>query len=327
MGKYIAKRLLWMIPIIFGVAILVFTLMYFCPGNPEELILGSFATEADYAAKRLELGLDDPFLIRLARYLSDTFIRFDFGKSWMTNVSIKQELMARLPRTMVLSLITLLFAFGIGTPLGVLAAVHQDRWQDRMCMIIALIAVSMPNFWLALMLILLFSVKLGWLPALGIGNGGLDTFKYFVLPALSGFAGAMASSARQTRSSMLDVIRSDYIITARAKGVPERQVIYKHALKNALIPIITMLGSAFGTMLGGAMIIETVFSIPGMGTYIVGAVNNRDQPIVLTGTVFLAIIFSVFMLLTDLMYAFVDPRIKAQYQGKNAKKGRAKKNG
>lgn len=324
MGRYVLKRLLWMIPIILGVAILVFTLMYFCPGEPEQIILGSFATEADYAAKREELGLNNPFIVRLADYLSDTFIRFDLGKSWMTGVSIGDELVARLPRTMLLSLITLAIAFGIGTPLGIMAAVHQDKWQDHVCMVVALIAVSMPNFWLAMMLILLFSVQLGWLPALGIGEGGFGTIKYFILPALSNFAGSMATTARQTRSSMLDVIRSDYITTARAKGVPERQVIYKHALKNALIPIITLLGTSFGTMLGGAMIIETVFSIPGMGTYVVGAVGNRDQPIVLTGTVFLAIVFSAFMLLTDLMYAFVDPRIKAQYQGMG---GRKKKEG
>ncbi len=264
MFRYIINRLLWMIPIILGVTVLVFTLMYFCPGSPEEVILGGLATEEDYAAMREQLGLNDPFLTRLARYMSDVFIHFDLGSSWVTRVSIVSELKARIPRTMLLSLCSMVLSVFIGAPLGIMAAVNQDRWPDHLCMFIALLGVSMPNFWLALMLILFFSVQLGWLPALGIGEGGIGTLKYFILPTLSGFAGGMASFARQTRSSMLDVIRSDYITTARAKGVPERLVIYKHALKNALIPLITMLGTSFGTMLGGAMILETVFSIPGM---------------------------------------------------------------
>jgi peptide/nickel transport system permease protein len=322
MGSYIFKRLLWMIPIILAVAVLVFTLMTLCPGDPAQIILGSLATEADFAAKRAELGLDNPYIVRLATFLSDTFIHFDLGVSWISNVSIADTLVERLPRTLILSLITTLFSFGIGIPLGIVAATHQGRWQDSLCMVIALVGVSMPNFWLALMLVLLFSVKLNWLPALGIGTG-LAGLKYYILPALSGFAGGMATAARQTRSSMLDVIRSDYITTARAKGVPENKVITKHALKNALIPIITLIGSTFGTMLGGAMILETVFSIPGMGTYIITAVNNRDYPVVEIGTIFLAIVFSIFMLLVDIMYAMVDPRIKAQYAGKK----KVKKNG
>ena len=190
-------------------------------------------------------------------------------------------------------------------------------------MVLALIGVAIPNFWLALLLVLLFSVKLGWLPAMGIGTG-IAGLKYYILPAIANCAGALANCARQTRSSMLDVIRADYITTARSKGVPENAVIVKHALKNALIPIITMMGTAFGRLLGGAMIIETIFTIPGMGTYIIGAVNNRDYPIVQGGTIILAISFSLMMLLIDLLYAAVDPRIKAQYasvkKGKKVKK-------
>ena len=321
MFKYILKRILWMIPIILGVTILVFTMMTFCPGDPAEIILGSTATEADLVAKRIELGLDQPFLIRLARYMSDVFLHFDMGNSWTTNINIVSSIAERMPRTIILALVTLFIAYGLGIPLGIMAAIHQNKWQDHFSMILALIGVAIPNFWLALLLIILFSVKLGWLPAMGIGTG-IAGLKYYILPAISNCAGGLANCARQTRSSMLDVIRADYITTARAKGVPERSVITKHALKNALIPIITMMGTTFGRLLGGTMIIETIFTIPGMGSYIIGAVNNRDYPVVQGGSIVIAIAFSIVMLLIDLLYAAVDPRIKAKYvaAGKKRKK-------
>ena len=324
MGKYILKRLLWMIPIILGVTILVFTMMTFCPGDPAQIILGTTATEADLAAKRTELGLDRPFFIRLAQYMSDVFLHFDMGSSWTTNIDIMSSIGERMPRTLMLALVTLIIAYGLGIPLGILAATHQNKWQDHVSMVLALIGVAIPNFWLALLLIILFSVKLGWLPAMGVGVG-LAGIKYYILPAVSNCAGALANCARQTRSSMLDVIRADYITTARAKGVPERVVVTRHALKNALIPIITMMGTTFGRLLGGAMIIETIFTIPGMGSYIIGAVNNRDYPVVQGGSIILAIAFSIAMLLIDLLYAAVDPRIKAKYiaSGKKRKKVKA----
>ena len=311
MGRYVLKRLLWMIPIIFGVAVLVFTLMYFCPGSPEQIILGSGATDADMAALRQQLGLDDPFLVRLGRFLSDTFIKFDFGRSWITNMSIKDSIIERMPRTMMLAISIMLLSVVFGLPLGVVAATHQNQWQDNLCMTLALIGVSVPSFWLALLLIILFSIKLNLLPPMGIGG-----LQYYILPAMAGCTGGIATLARQTRSSMLDVIRSDYITTARSKGVSERKVITKHALKNALIPIITVIGTMFGRLLGGTMILETIFGIPGMGSYIVSGVNNRDQPIVLIGSIMLAIMFSLCMLGVDLVYAAVDPRIKAQYAKK-----------
>lgn len=315
MGRYIVKRLLWMIPIVLGVAILVFTLMTFCPGDPAEIILGSTATEENLAAMREELGLNDPYLVRLGGFLRDTFLRFDLGDSWITGSSIAASIKERLPRTLTLSIVMMLISFGIGVPLGIIAAVHQNGWQDNLCMVLALIGISIPSFWLALLLILLFSVKLDWLPAMGIG--GLE---YYILPAMAGCTGGIAASARQTRSSMLDVIRADYITTARAKGVPEGKVIFKHALKNGMIPIITVMGTHFGKHLGGTMVIETIFGIPGMGQMIISAVNNRDYPVVQVGSVFLAIAFSFCMLGVDLMYAAVDPRIKARYAGKGRKK-------
>ena len=315
MARYVAKRLLWMIPITLGVAVLVFTLMTFCPGDPAEIILGSTATEENLESLRQELGLNQPFLVRLGTFLSDTFLHFDLGNSWATGASVKAAIMERLPRTLTLATTMMAISFCIGVPLGIMAAIHQNQWQDNLCMTLALIGISIPNFWLALLLVLLFSVKLGWLPAMGIGG-----LQYYILPALAGCTGGIATSARQTRSSMMDVIRSDYITTARAKGVPEHQVIIKHALKNGMIPIITVMGTHFGKMLGGTMIIETIFSIPGMGQLIINAVNGRDYQVVQVGAVFLAIAFSFCMLAVDLLYAAVDPRIKAKYSSKGRKK-------
>ena len=302
-----------MIPIVLGVAVIVFTLMSFCPGDPAAIILGSSATEADLEAMREELGLNHSYL-RLGTFLSDTFIHFDLGKSWITQTSISAAIAERLPRTMMLTIATLGLSILIGIPLGIMAAINQGKWKDNFCMGFALLGVSIPDFWLALLLIILFSVKLGWLPAMGIGG-----VKYYILPALAGCMGGIATLARQTRSSMLDVIRADYITTARAKGVPEFRVITGHALKNAMIPIITIIGTHFGKMLGGAMVIETIFSIPGMGSYIVTGVNSRDYPVVQVAAIFLAIVFSICMLGVDLIYAAVDPRIKAQYGRKKRK--------
>ena len=311
MHKYIVKRLLWMVPIILGVAVLVFTLMYFCPGDPAEIILGAGASDAEMEHLRISLGLNDPFLIRLGRFLKDTFIRFDLGRSWITNLSIADSIAERLPRTMLLAIAIMLLSVVIGIPLGVVAATHQNRWQDNLCMALALLGVSVPSFWLAMLLVILFSIKLNLLPPMGIGG-----LQYYILPALAGCTGGIAALARQTRSSMLDVIRSDYITTARSKGVSEQKVIIRHALKNALIPIITIIGTQFGRLLGGTMILETIFGIPGLGSYIVTGVNNRDYPVVMIGSIVLAAMFSLCMLGVDLVYAAVDPRIKAQYAKK-----------
>ena len=322
MGKYILKRLIWMIPIVLGVTVLVFTLMIYCPGDPATMVLGSTASEADLAIAREQMGLNDSYLVRLGRYMSDVFLHFDLGSSWLTKVSIAESIAERMPRTLLLTTITLIIAYVFGIPLGITAATHQNKWQDSLSMVLALALTSIPNFFLALILILIFSVRLGWLPAMGIDQGLLS----YVLPAIACSAGGLATCARQTRSSMLDVIRADYITTARSKGVPEREVIHKHALKNALIPIITVLGTQFGILLGGAIIIETVFSIPGMGSYIIGAVNSRDYPIVQGGTIILGITFSFIMLVVDLLYAMVDPRIKQQYAAIGAGKGKKVKN-
>jgi peptide/nickel transport system permease protein len=299
-----------MLPVIFGVAVVIFSIMYFVPGDPARFILGTEASADQVAAKRHEMGLDDSYIVQLGRFLFNTFIRFDLGTSYLLNTPVLENLLIRLPNTLAIGLLCMLLQVIIGIPLGVTAAVHQNGFMDRLCMFLALVGVSIPSFWLGLLLVLLFSLKLGLLPAYGIGG-----IQHFVLPCFANAFAGIATQARQTRSSMLDVIRSDYITTARAKGLSRRDVIYKHALPNALIPVITVLGNGLANIFGGAVVIETVFSIPGVGLYMTNAIGNRDYPVVRGSVVLLAVVFSLIVLLVDLVYAFVDPRIRAQFEG------------
>lgn len=311
MSRYIYKRLLLMIPVVIMVAVLIFTIMYFTPGDPAIIILGPNASLEQLAAKRAELGIDQPYLVQLWNYLKNVFIRFDFGNSFINGRSVSSQIMERFPRTLMIAALSVLLSIVAGVPLGIVASVHQYTWKDNASMFAALIAASMPGFWIAQMMSLLFALKLGWLPATGI-----DSWKCYILPVVANAIGGIAAMARQTRSSMLEVIREDYITTARAKGQIEHKVIYHHALRNALIPIVTCAGGAFGFQLGGALVVETVFSIPGLGKYMMDAINQRDYPSIRGTVIFLAIAFSIVMLAVDIMYAFIDPRIKGQYQSK-----------
>lgn len=315
MGRYILKRLLWMIPVMLGIAILIFSIMYICPGDPAASVLGTGATQVQIEAKREEMGLNEPYLVRLLDYLEDVFLHFDLGDSYMYGTPVIDGLLERMQYTVVIAGLCMLLQILIGTPLGIVAATHRNGWADRICMFIAMLGVSIPAFWLALMMVVLFAVRLGWLPAYGIGG-----IQYYIMPCLANCLAGIASQARQTRSSMLEVLRSDYITTARAKGLSNRDVLLKHALPNALIPIITIVGNGMGMMLGGTVVIENVFSIPGVGSYMTTAINSRDYPIVMGGVLMLGLIFSLIMLLVDIVYAFVDPRIKAQYEGKKRRK-------
>lgn len=305
-----------MIPVILGVAIFIFSILYFVPGDPAQIILGNDADADEVAALREAMGLDEPYLVQLFKFLSDTFLHGDLGESYFTRIPVMKELVSRIPRTLILGLSSMVLTMLIGIPLGIMAAVHQNQFADRLCMFIALVGVSMPGFWLALMLVILFSLKLGWLPATGIGG-----VQYYILPVLSQTIGGLGGQARMSRSSMLEVTRSDYVVTARAKGLTENEVIYKHALPNAIMPIITVAGSRLAHIFGGSVIVETVFSIPGVGSYMIDAINKRDYPIVRGSVLFLAIVFSLCMLLVDLAYGFVDPRIKAQYSSGSRKGG------
>ena len=304
-----------MIPVVLGVTILVFTIMYFIPGDPVTMILGSEATPAQIAAKRQELGLNDPYLVRLVKFLGDIVLHFDFGTSWIYHTPVTAELLHRLPRTLTIAFICMGLQIFFGTPLGIIAAVDRNGWGDRLSMFIALFGISMPNFWVALMLVLFFSVKLGWLPPFGFGG-----VEYYILPCIANAFPGIATQARQTRSSLLEVIRSDYITTARAKGMSELRILLRHALPNALLPIITIIGNGMGMLLAGTVVIEMIFAIPGVGWYLVGGIGNRDINVVQSSVIFLAIAFTLIMLLVDLAYAFIDPRVKARFAGQKRRK-------
>lgn len=297
-----------MVPIILVVTILIFVIMDFVPGDPVTIMLGSSATEIEMEVAREEMGLNRPFLTRLGEYMYRAFLHLDLGTSYQTSTPVMQELVQRFPRTLALSLISMLLSVGIGLPIGIYAALHRDSLADRLSMLVALIGVSMPSFWLGLLLVLLFSLKLGWLPAFGVGG-----ISYYILPALANSLGGIAGVARQARSSVLDVLKADYVSTARAKGLKETQILRKHILGNSMIPVITYAGSIFGRMLGGTLVIEQVFSLPGIGNYMILAINNRDYPAVQGSVIFCAITFSLIMLCVDLLYAAIDPRIKAQF--------------
>lgn len=319
MLKYITKRLLMLIPVVLGVAILIFTFMHMVPGDVATIIMGQQATQQEIEAKREDLGLNDPFVEQLGRFLHQIFIEFDLGKSLLTNVSIKGELATRFPRTMILAFTSTALSLLVGVSLGSYAALHQSKPGDYLTMGVALLGISMPNFWLAIMMVIFFSLNLGILPSSGLGG-----FEHWIMPCVAASFMGISTQARFARTSMLEVIGADYITMARSKGIRERAVILKHALPNALIPTITVAGSTFGSQLSGSLIIENVFAIPGVGAFLVQqGVNNRDYNIVRSCVVVLSIVFSIVIILTDVLLATVDPRIKAQFASdrKSKKKG------
>lgn len=314
MIRYILKRILIIIPVMIGVSFIVFCMIYFTPGDPAELILGVDATPESVAVLREELGLNAPFFVRYFNYMKGIVTKLDFGTSYTTGRSVTSELLDRFPTTLTLSIVGMSIGTLIGVSAGIVSATKQYSVFDNLATLIALTGISMPNFWTGLMLIILFAVKLDWLP-----SSGFTTPLHWILPASTiGFA-TCASIMRMTRSSMLEVLRADYITTARAKGQTERKVIFHHALRNALIPVVTTIGTTFGTMLGGAVLVESVFAIPGLGKLLVDAVNNKNYPMVQGGVLFIALCFSLVNLLVDLLYAALDPRIKAQYKSTTAR--------
>ena len=308
MYKYICKRILMMIPVIIGVSLLVFLVLKMTPGDPARVVAGSEADEATVEQIREELGLNKPVLQQYVDYMLN-LLHGDMGTSYTTNKPVAEEILARMPTTFILAFAGVFVAVLIGIPLGIISATKQYSILDYISTLLALGGVAMPNFWLGLMLILLFSLKLGWLP-----SGGGDSWTAYVLPAITLGVGATANFMRTTRSSMLEVIRQDYIRTARAKGAGEGRVVMHHALRNAMIPVITVIGLQIGTLLGGAVVNETVFSLPGLGTLMINAINQKNEPVVLGCLITFAIIFSLGNLLIDILYAFIDPRIKSQYK-------------
>lgn len=296
-----------LIPVIFITSFVVFFIINMAPGDAVAQLTGGDATPEEVAAVRAQLGLDQPIMIRYLKYLGG-LLHGDLGTSFITGRSVYESYMEKLPATLRLALASIFVSIIISIPLGVSSAVHHGSIRDNIGMVAALLGLSMPNFWLGLLLIIVFSLKLGWFP-----SGGSEGFTAIILPAITVGTGLTAMLTRTTRSSMLDVIRQDYLRTARAKGVPENVVIRKHALKNALIPVITVIGTQLGTCLGGAILTETVFAWPGVGRLILDAVNSRDIPMVTGCIIMKTITISIILLIVDLLYAVVDPRIRAQY--------------
>lgn len=313
MLRYVIKRILVTIPVLIGVTLIIFSLMYFTKGDPARMILGDMATEQEVEELREEMGLNDPFLVRYANYIID-LCHGDLGDSYVTGLPVTEEIMARLPVTVRLAAYSCALSVLIGIPVGILSAVKQYSLTDNVTMVLALLGITVPSFWLAMMLVLVFSVNLNLLPA-----SGLYGWQYYILPVISISAVSIATITRMTRSSMLEVIRQDYIRTARAKGQTEGKIITRHALKNALIPIITVIGIQFASGLSGAVVNEQVFAIPGIGKMMVDAIKARNYPVVQGGVLVIALLFSVLNLIIDLLYAFVDPRIKTQYMRKKEK--------
>ena len=336
MGRYIGKRLLNLIPVLLGITLLVFAFLHLIPGDPAVVMAGERATPEQVAALREQLGLNQPLPLQYLVFLGN-LLRLNFGTSIISGVPIAEEIRTRLPATFELSVAAMLVATIIGIPAGVLAAVRKNSAVDNLTMSGSLLGVSLPVYWLGLLLVYLFAVNLQWLPPSGriSIDAGLnfkpitgfyvldallqgnfkaikDVLSHLILPAVTLGTIPLAILARITRSAMLEVLSQDYIRTARAKGLLERWVIFKHALKNALLPVVTIIGLQFGTLLGGAILTETIFSWPGIGSWIYEGILSRDYPVVQGGVVFVAVAFVIINLLIDLSYAFLDPRI--QYQ-------------
>ena len=317
MYKYILKRLLMMIPVLLGVSLIGFLLIYISPGDAVDSIVaqGGVYSEEDVMKLREEFGLDQPFFVQYYNYVKGIVTEFDFGTDYLTKRPVTSEILERFPTTLILACLGVLVAVIIGIPAGIISATKQYSLFDNIVTPISLIGVSMPGFWLGLLLIIAFSVKLGWLPASGFYGP-----EYLILPSITIGTSAAAFIMRMTRSSMLEVIRQDYIRTARAKGQSEKVIITKHALKNALIPIITATGLQFGFLLGGSILAESVFAIPGLGKLILDGIKARNYPVVQGGILFIALTFSFVNLLVDVIYAYADPRIKSLYVRKKGAK-------
>lgn len=315
MLRYIIRRLLLLIPTLLGITAIVLLFITITPGDPARLQLGDWATDEQVEELREELGLNDPYIVRYVNYIKN-ILHGDFGTSYKTGRPVITEILQRYPYSLMLVTFSLIFSILIGIPIGIYAATHQYSWKDNASIFASLFCVSMPAFWFALILIQVICVKLRILPP-----SGVDDWKGWVLPIFTGSLGFAATIARQTRSNMLEVIRQDYITTARAKGQFENKILYRHALKNAVIPVIMVVGSIFGMAMGGSMISEVIFSIPGLGNYTVSALQSRNYPVIQTSVLFMSTLFAIVLLIIDVVFAIVDPRIRSQFARKKRVKG------
>lgn len=308
MSKYILRRIAMMIPVLFGVSLVVFTLMYITPGDPAAILLDEGATPEAIAMLREEMGLNDGYFVRFGRFLYDAVVHQDLGICYQTKQPVVDRIVATFPNTLKLAAFSVLISVIIGMVMGIVSAVKQYSLFDYSAMTLAMIGNAMPNFWQGLLLMQLFVLQWKLLPP-----SGFSSFKHMILPALTIGTSSAAAIARMTRSSMLEVIRQDYIVSARAKGQTEFKITTIHALKNALIPVVTTIGMQFGNLLGGAVLTESIFSVPGIGKMMVDAIKARNYPVVQGGVLVVALAFSVVNLLVDILYAYIDPRIRARY--------------
>lgn len=293
-----------LIPVVFGITFFIYVIMSLAPGDPATLILGADATYEEILAKREELGLNQPIVVRYVRYMARV-LGGDFGTSWYNGYNVMSEFLSRIPNTLTLGLLSNFIVIIVGIPLGVIAAVKQNGVIDYGTLILAMLFSSMPAFWFGLMAQIYFCLTMDWLPATGA-----DSMKHFILPALTLASASLAGQVRLTRTSMLEVNKLDYVRTARAKGCSEGRIILKHVLRNGLLPVITAIGGHIATIVGGAIVTESVFAIPGVASLMINAVKIRDVPVVMGIIVVISVFVGVINLLVDLTYAVVDPRVK-----------------
>lgn len=306
MLKFIVKRILSMIPTLIIVSVVIFLFVRMIPGDPARLVAGPDATYADVQSIRVELGLDKPITTQYLTYV-ENILHGDLGKSLKTKQPVAQEIESRFMPTFWLTVVSMSWALIVGLLVGVISATKRNKWQDYTGMFAAISGISLPSFWLGLMLMQLFSVNLGWLPTTGYG-----TWQHLILPSLTLGAGVAAVIARFTRSSLMEVLKEDYVRTARAKGLHNNFVIYKHALRNALIPVVTMTGMQFGFLLGGSVVVETVFSWPGLGRLLIDSVAFRDYPTIQAEMLLFALEFILINLIVDLLYVVLNPQIQLE---------------
>jgi peptide/nickel transport system permease protein len=314
LGRYLLRRLISLALVVFGVTVVVFLIIHIAPGDPAQIMLGAQARPEDLVTLRHELGLDQPVYVQYATWI-DHAVHGDLGRSISLHRPVLNEVVSRFKNTLLLSIAAMLISFPLGIGIGVVSAVKRGALLDRLFILLATLGLSLPSFWFAMMLIIVFSVKLRWLPGAGmsspIGPGGpLDVAKHMILPAIALSVIPLAVIARYTRSSMLEVISQEFVTTARAKGLNDYAVVIRHVFRNTLVLIVTMLGLQIGFLLAGAVYIENVFSWPGVGQLLVNAILKRDFPLVQGGVLLVALSYVVINLLTDLTYAYLDPRIR-----------------
>ena len=304
MLKYIGKRILMLIPIVIGISLFIYVVMSLAQGDPAALVLGGDASFEEIQAKRVEMGLDRPILVQYLRYMGGV-IRGDFGSSWFHGYQVMSEFASRLPNTFTLGLMAMMISVFIGIPLGILAAVRQNSILDYSSLVFAMLFTSIPTFWFGLMAQVWFCLILRWFPA----TGG-DSLRHFILPAITLAATSVGAQMRLTRTSMLEVLKLDYVRTARSKGATESRVIIKHVLRNGMLPVANSIGETLAFIIGGAIVTESVFAIPGVATLLINAVRMRDVPVVMGINIVIAVFVGIVNLLVDLTFALIDPRVK-----------------